>query len=65
MGRDGPFQRKRNYLQDDSRVPLFFSTDYVDPDRALRCLEETIGTWDRETRLHFTKVDDWSVVRST
>ena len=60
LGRDGAFQ-KSNYLQTTLGSRFFLVLTTVDPRSALKCLQETIGTWDRETRLHFTE-GRWVVV---
>ena len=53
LGLNGPFQ-KGNYLQTHRGTRFFSALSEADPKSALGCLESTIGTWDRETLLHFT-----------
>ena len=62
LGRNGPFQ-KSDYLQTTLGSHFFLVLTTVDPRSALKCLQGTIETWDRETRLHFTK-GRWGVVRA-
>lgn len=54
LGSNGPFQ-KGNYLQTNLGSHFFSTLTEANPKSALRCLMKTIGTWDRETLLKFTK----------
>ena len=61
LGQNGPFQQG-NYLHTTLGTRFFLALTAVDPERALRCLEETIGTWDSQALSDFTA--DWSLVRA-
>ena len=54
LGPNGPFQ-KGNYLQTGLGSRFFSALTEADPESALRCLERTVGTWDRETLSQFTE----------
>ena len=54
LGPDGPFG-DGEYLKTELGSRFFLALTEADPKSALRCLESTIGTWDRETLLHFTE----------
>ena len=54
LGPNGPFQ-KGNYLQTNLGSRFFSVLTEANPKSALRCLMRTIGTWDRDTLLNFTK----------
>ena len=51
---NGPFRDGKN-LKTELGSHFFSVLTEADPKSALRCLESTIGTWDRETLLHFTE----------
>ena len=51
---NGPFRDGKN-LKTELGSHFFSVLTEADPKSALRCLERTIGTWDRETLLHFTE----------
>ncbi len=61
LGQNGPFQQG-NYLHTTLGCRFFLVLTAVDSRLALRCLQETIGTWDSEALSDFTA--DWSVVRA-
>ncbi len=52
LGPNGPFQQG-NYLQTILGSQFFLALTEADPESALGCLKETVGTWDRETLLRF------------
>ena len=51
---NGPFRDGKN-LKTELGSHFFSVLTEADPESALRCLERTIGTWDRETLLQFTE----------
>ena len=61
LGQNGPFQQG-NYLHTPLGSRFFLVLTTVEPRLALKCLQETIGTWDSEVLSHFTA--NWSVVRA-
>jgi hypothetical protein len=54
LGPNGPFQNDEN-LKTRLGSRFFLALTEADPKSALKCLMRTIGTWDRETLLHFTE----------
>ena len=54
LGPDGPFQRGDD-LRTSHGSHFFSIFTEADPKSALKCLMRTIGTWDRDTLLHFTE----------
>ena len=54
LGPDGPFG-DGEYLKTEMGSRFFSALTEADPESALRCLERTIGTWNRETLLRFTE----------
>ena len=54
LGPNGPFQQ-RNYLQTSLGCRFFLALTEANPESALGCLKQTIGTWDRETLLQFSE----------
>ncbi len=53
LGPTGPF-KNRDFLNSELGGDFFLALTDVDPKQALRCLERTIGQWDREDLLRFT-----------
>ena len=53
LGPNGPF-RDDAYLKTRLGSRFFMALTEADPEAALRCLRQTIGTWDKETLLEFT-----------
>lgn len=54
LGPNGPFQNDEN-LTTRLGSRFFLALAEANPQSALKCLMRTIGTWDQETLLHFTK----------
>ena len=54
FGPNGPFRDDEN-LKTRLGSRFFLALTEADPKSALRCLERTIGNWDRETLLQFTE----------
>ncbi len=54
LGPNGPFQNNEN-LKTRLGSSFFSALAEANPKSALRCLMRTIGTWDKETLLHFTE----------
>lgn len=54
LGPDGPF-RDDEYLKTRLGSRFFSALTEADPKAALRCLMRTLGTWDKETLLQFTR----------
>lgn len=54
LGPNGPFQDDE-YLKSRLGSRFFLALAEADPDSALKCLMQTIGTWDKNTLLHFTE----------
>ena len=54
LGPNGPFQDDE-YLKTRLGSRFFLALAEADPDSALKCLMQTIGTWDKNTLLHFTE----------
>ncbi len=53
LGPNGPFQNDAN-LETGLGSRFFLALTEADSKSALKCLMRTIGTWDKETLLHFT-----------
>ncbi len=54
LGPNGPFRDNEN-LKTRLGSRFFLALTEADPDSALRCLIRTIGTWDKDNLLEFTK----------
>ena len=54
LGPNGLF-RDNEYLKTRLGSRFFLALAEADPDSALKCLMQTIGTWDKNTLLHFTE----------
>ena len=54
LGPDGPFG-DGGYLKTELGSRFFLALTEADSESALRCLERTIGNWDKETLLQFTE----------
>ena len=54
LGPNGPFHNDAN-LRTRLGSRFFLALTEANPKSALRCLMRTIGTWDKETLLHFTE----------
>jgi len=51
---EGGIFQATNYLEDAQGARYFLALSEADPERALRCLENTVGTWPKERLLKFT-----------
>jgi len=53
LGSDGPFQSNSEILKTDRGARFFRFLGEVEPVAAVKCLQRTIGTWDKDTLLEF------------
>ncbi len=60
MGAGGPFEDGR-LLKTDLGGRFFLALTEADPEQALRCLNNTVGTWTLEDRLAFKEGRQWVV----
>jgi len=55
LGSHGPFRADLTLLQSERGARFFRYLGEVNPEAAVRCLQTSIGTWDRESLLKFTE----------
>src|SRR5919197_2444137 len=53
LGEGGPFRRS-NYLQTELGARFFQALAEADPRAGLRCLQQTVGRWNKQQLLQFT-----------
>ncbi len=54
LGEDGPFQ-KDEYLKTKLGSDFFLALTEANPEKALRCLQKTVGTWNKKQLRQFTE----------